>query len=338
MTASRYLLAPFALACGVALGALPAAHAAVTLKTSTMLVRNHDQIIVFYDHFVKPVQAAKGAVRLNMIGGPEITPASKQGRAMQRGVVDMIFGPSSYYGGQVPEARFVALANQDPDALRRNGGWDILEKAFGDKINGHILAWPFFSGSNFYTFVNFEPKLSKKTGVDFSGISFRSNATYKALVQALHATPVTVSPSDIYTGMQRGVIKGLMYPEGGITALGWQAFVKYRIEPGFWHSTSMLVINKDKWASLSHAEKTFLNKMAKQFEDQSSAALRKRADIDNAKVFKSGVKHFPLKGVYRDAYLRTAYEAPWAAARKYKHLTVPLEQIKAKLYVPGGGS
>ena len=332
---TRILSAALAFVCSAAITGI--AQAATSIKTSTQLVRNHDQIIVFFDHFVEPLNKAKGPVTINYIGGPETTPSAKQGSAMQRGIVDMIFGPTSYYGGQVPEARVVALSNQSASQLRKNGGMDILQKAFAEKINGHILAWPYFEGSNFYMFLSFKPKLSEKTGVDLSGIPMRSNATYKATLQAMHAIPVTVAPGDIYTGMQRGVIKGVIYPEGGITAAGWHEYVDYRIEPGFWRSTTMLVINNDKWKSLTKAERDFMTRMALKFEQESNAAIRKRGDIDNAKIFKSGVKHLPLEGKVREAYLKTVYGASWEDAKSYKNLTAPLEEIKAKLYVPEAG-
>ena len=58
--------------------ALPAQSAEV-LKVSTALGTKHDQSTVFFDTFMAKMKEDQSLVKLNYIGGPEVTPNRKQG-------------------------------------------------------------------------------------------------------------------------------------------------------------------------------------------------------------------------------------------------------------------
>ena len=71
-----------------------AAQAAVTLKVSTCLAKTHDQVETYFQAFHdKFNEVAKGEAKLHYVGGPEVSPRQKQGPALRRGLVDMIFCP-----------------------------------------------------------------------------------------------------------------------------------------------------------------------------------------------------------------------------------------------------
>ena len=55
--------------------------------------------------FIDKVNAAgEGVVRIEYVGGPEAIPTFDQPEAVRGGVIDMIYGPGSYYPGIVPES------------------------------------------------------------------------------------------------------------------------------------------------------------------------------------------------------------------------------------------
>ena len=68
----------------------PMAQAATTLKVGTGLIKNHDQIVVYFDHFHNPINKAKGSIALRYLGGPEITPRKQLGPAVKRGILDIL--------------------------------------------------------------------------------------------------------------------------------------------------------------------------------------------------------------------------------------------------------
>lgn len=313
--------------------AAPAAEAAKEFKVVTGLARNHDQIEVFFNHFMKPINADKASpITMKYLGGTEITPRKQLGPAIKRGLFDILHSPSSYYAGYVAEGRYAAIANQGHKELRANGAYDALQKAWAKGINARILSWPYWNGTTFHIYLTNEPKLSTETGITLEGQKMRAVSLYIPLLKAMGATPVVISPSEVFTALQRGVVTGLAWPEGAITKYGWQKYIKAKISTGFWRSSTMMVMNLDKYKSLTKAERDYLEAAALKLEDESGPAQRKIIDIDNAKVFAEGVKLIKLDAAHEKAYLSTIFGATWDAAKTDKKLTVPYAQLRSLLY------
>ena len=315
--------------------ALPA-NAATELKVSTALGQKHDQSTAFFETFLKKMKEDEGEVKLNYIGGPEVTPNRKQGSAMKRGLIDIIMSPTTYYSNLQPEAKLTGISNVPPQEWRKNGGFEIFADAWAKRMNGIILGW-----GNFYTTEQFsiwlvdEPKLSKKTGIDLVGKKMRSTALYSPFYKEMGAIPKTISPSEVYTALERGVVSGLAWPEGGVAFRGWQRYIKYRIFPGFFRSTTMATMNKDKFESLSKKAQAQLLAAGLHYENESGAILKEKARIDNEKIRKAGVQDYHLKGEYAKAYIKTILDSSWADAAKRKY-TVPFEVLKSKMYKEAG--
>ena len=326
---SLKIAAAAVMATGFVMTALPAQSS--TVKVSTCQQRNHDHVVVFLNHFLKPANKNNLGLKLKYIGGPEITPFRKQGGLLKRGLIDLIFCPTPYYGADLPEARLPGVHNKSLSEMRKNGAYAMLEKAWNKGLNSHILAWPAFNVSTFDVYTKFKPKLSKKTGLDLSGVKMRSTGLYKPFLRAMNAIPVGISPSDVYTGLERGVVDGMAWPKGSVTKYGWERFLKYKITPNFYGATFMVVINLKKWNSLKQAERDFLSKLSAEYEKNSDKIVAKNLAADEAKLEKAGVKIFALKGEYAKAYLKTIYEAKWKINDKYKY-TVDYKKLKPLMY------
>ena len=319
-----------ALGVWVSVGAVsvaPTANAETTLKVSSCVTKTDDQVKTYLQLFHEPVNKAKNGVTLNYIGGPEITPRTKQGGALKRGLMDMIHCPSSYYAGMVPEARLLLLSNRSPDELRKAGAYKYLQKAWAKGLNARFVSWPHWGGSAFHIYLKEKATLSKKTGLDLKGRRIRSTAAYTPFLRVMGA-------GDLYTALQRGVVAGFAWPEGGIAQRGWQSHVKYRYEPSFWRSSTAVVMNLDKWKSLSQKDKDIIEAAGIDYEQTSGALLRKLADIDNEKVIKAGVEPVVLQGDYAKAYLATINGAVWEFVGKAisDRLSTPFPILKAALY------
>jgi TRAP-type C4-dicarboxylate transport system substrate-binding protein len=308
----------------------------VTLKLSSCLVKNHDQVQSLFKTFVDPINKGSSGLKINYIGGPEVTPFNKQASALQRGLVDLINCPSTYYQGQVPGARMAGVNTTSPADLRKNGGWEMMQEHWKKKINGRILGWGHWEASTFFIYMAKEPKQSEKTGLDLSGMKIRSTGLYTPLLKAMGATPITIAPGDVYAALERGLVDGLAWPEGSVAAYGWQRFLKFKVTPNFYHSTTMTVINDDAYSKLSKAHRDLLDKQGLVYENESNAVLAKLSEIDNAKLVKAGVKDIDLKGNVRKAYLRTIYNAKWADNDKQK-FDFDYKTLKSKMYTEPEG-
>lgn len=313
----------------MAVWALPA-NAATTLKVSTCLQRQHDQIDAYFDTFHKPLNAKKTDLTLRYIGGPEVTPRQKQAPAMKRGIIDVIVCPTPYYGGLLSEARLMGVHNKSLKEIRANGGWDMLQEAWRKGLNSRILGWGGFKASTFYVYTQFKPKLSEKTGLDLTGVKMRSTGLYNPFLKAMNATPINISPGDVYSALERGVVNGLAWPRGSLTRYGWQRFLKYRVQPNFYGATLMVTINLKKYNSLTKAQQKLLDDQGRIYEADSDAILDKKAAIDDAKLRKAGIQEIELKGKVRAAYIKTLYGSKWVENDKLKYI-VDYKKLKSKL-------
>ena len=309
------------------------AQAASTIKVSTCHNKNHDHAEVFFKAFFNPLNNNKIGLKLNYIGGPEITPFRKQGALVKRGLIDMIFCPTPYYGGLLTEARMPGVHNKSLAEMRKNGAWDILQNAWDKGLNARIIAWPAFYASTFHIYTRFEPKISEKTGLDLTGRKMRSTGLYNPLLKAMNALPINISPSDVFTGLQRGVVDGIAWPKGSIGKYGWQKFLKYRISPNFYGATFFVIMNKDKYASLSKKEKALLKKHARAYEKKSDELVREKFKVDEAKLKAAGVKDIKLKGKAATAFLNTVYGAKWAQNDSLKYI-IDYKKLKSLMYQP----
>lgn len=326
MTLGAFVLAAFAFSVLAV-----SAQAAVTLKVSSCLPKNHDQVETYFEAFHKKFnQLAKGEAKIHYIGGPEVSPRKKQGPALKRGLVDMIFCPMGYFEGMVAEAGLTSVTNMSTKELRDNGAIDQLQPVWADKFGARILGWCCY-GVDFHIYTTFKPKESTKTGLDLSGRKMRSTATYNPFFKAMNAIPINMSAAEMYTGLQRGVAEGIAWPEGALSKFGVQKFLKYRVYPGFYRSGSMVIINNKVWSSLSKSVQDKLTQAGLAFEQGSEPILRAKADLDNKKLWASGLQKYELKGEVRKAYLRTVYELAWDV-RKDKQYTIPFAKLKEKMY------
>lgn len=314
---------------------LVSAHAAEELKVSTALGQKHDQSKAFFGTFFEEMKRDESLVRLKYIGGPEVTPNRKQGAAMKRGLIDIIMSPTTYYSNIVPEARLTGISNVSPQEWRENGGYDLMSKVWADKLNAVILGWGNFYGFNqFYIWLKEKPQPSRVTGLDLKGLKVRTTPLYTPFFKAMGAITKNIAPAEVYTALERGVVDGLAWPEGGVAFRGWQRFIKYRVGPGFFRSTTMVTMNKDRFDKLPKQARDQLVAAGIGYERTSGAMLQRLAAADNAKIFAEGVQDYTLPGEYGEAFSRTILNANWAdaAARKY---SVDFELLKSKMVKPG---
>jgi len=330
MKIRRYLVA-MALTVAPALFSISPASAVETIKLTTCLPRTDGLVTAFMDVYVKPfAKAAKGIARIKYIGGPEVTPRTKQASALQRGLMDMIFCPASYYSGNVLEAKLLPVGNVPVWELRKNGAMDMLQHAWGEILKARIISYC-CNETPFHIYLTKEPKFLANGNIDLSGLKLRSTALYNAPFKALGSTPITMAAPEIYTGLQRGVVSGFGWPETSVVALGVKDLVKYKIEPGFFRGTNVAIMNLDRYRALSAKARAIVDKVGEQFERDSIPYMKKLVAKDVGKLKQAGMKIVALSGPGKKAFLKTLYDAAWQDMEGRKYV-VDFKKLKSLMY------
>lgn len=316
---NRILRNAVAVAATTALTGLGAfgAQAQVTINAQTALPTQHTLSKSFIKHFIDVVNKdSSGAVKVNLLGGPEITPANRAGQAIQRGVIDMLFIPAAYLSGVVPEAQAMMLQDVGIDKLHADGAFDNYAKIYETRLHAHLLAWSETGpGSGYYLYTNKKPPM-KDGVVDLTGFAMRSTGAYRPLELALNASTVQIASGDVPTGLDRGVIQGFGWPTVGLASIGLVPKVKYRIEPKFYSLADVVLVSDRAWNSLPADAQAELTKIAREYEHSSVDEIVKQNQADVAVADKAGVQAVKMAGADGKKYLRTASDAMWAEIGK----------------------
>src|SRR5512142_180562 len=76
----------------------------ITLKMVTFLPKDDVNLTAWWAYVEEVNKRANGELVIKFTGGPEAIPSFKQFDAVRSGVVDMVYGCESYYGGAVTGA------------------------------------------------------------------------------------------------------------------------------------------------------------------------------------------------------------------------------------------
>lgn len=313
-----------ALAVSALLAASPAGAKEVVLKAVTAF-QPGTLINLPFENFVKKVnEEGKGLVQIDVMGGPSAIPPFELGNAVQSGVIDMAFNTTAFYANLLPEGGALKLSDYTMQELRENGGWEYLNELHNKKMNVWFLAAT-GDGVPFHLYVN---KPVEKA--DLKGLNLRVTPVYRAFFEKLGAASIQTPPSEVYTALERGVVDGYGWPIQGVLDLGWHQVTKARVDPGFYDVDVNVLINLDKWKSLTDEQRAFLNKMGTWLE----AANANNEQINQQEIKKqadAGMVVYTLEGAEREKWLDTAREAGWAQVLDVAPETGPrLRELLAK--------
>jgi TRAP-type C4-dicarboxylate transport system substrate-binding protein len=299
------------LAAAMMLGGLGAASAPETLRALSML----PQPVAYTQSFLKFIdrvnEAGQDVVQIEFIGGPEAIPTFDQPEAVRAGVIDIIYGPASYYPGIVPETDALVGSNVTPMEKRANGGIDLLNRIHQEKMNVYYLGHP-DGGIQFHIYMTEEPQLKDDGLPDMSGVKLRGAPIYREFfTDYLGATFVQVNIPEVYTALERGTVDGLGWPSIGVMDLSWDNFLKYRIDPGYFQTDLSILINLDRWNELSDEAKQILQDTAIVWEEESYEQLQAMRAEEDAEMKKRGMQVVELAPAAAAAYLNAAYEEAW---------------------------
>jgi len=293
------------------------------------LAESNPLTMSFLQNFVTPLnKAGKGVLTVKYVGGPDVVPPNKGHAAVQRGQFDLLNCPVSYYIGAVPEGYAMLASNVPVSELRKNGGWELLNEAFNKKAGAQLVAWA-EQGTPYNIYLTVKPKFDKDGVPDLSGTKMRTTGTYRPLFRALGASTIGMKASEIYTGLERGVVQGFGWPVTGVPGLGLHKLVKYRIQPPFYATNQSTTMNLAKWKALTKAQKDVLMKAVADYEKTSPPFMQTWVDKDDAVLKKAGVEEIVLKGKAADKYLSIAYEEIWKQLAERSEYS---DKLRAKLY------
>lgn len=327
----RITMQKLAIATAVAVFLATPVHAEVELKAVSSLPTTSPETKFFIEDFVNSLnKRGKGTIQIKFLGGPEVNPPRTALAGLERGLFDVVYGPASYYAGTLPELLSISGSNQPVEVVRSNGGIELLNRFWEKKSGVRILAW-LGSATPMHLYLTRKPEITA-SGPSLTGMKIRSSPTYRALLTDLGGTPVGMKISDIYAGLERGLIQGVAFPRTGIPALGISRMVKYRIDPGFYRMNIVIIGDVDKVDGLPKAARDMLFSSALAHEKASIKMSNDAAVRELGELQKQGMQVIDLPQEGASRYLTKAYDIMWDRIAKDAPENAP--QLKAKFYKP----
>lgn len=283
-----------------------AANAAeIKLKAASFLPTRIIFAKFFGDWVTQVNKQCAGKVKISVVG-PAAIKSLEQWNAVKSGVVDMHYGPATYYKGTAIEAGVTDLATNEMTDQRQNGAWAMLNDLHNKKMNTQYMT-QIIQGVQFYVYTTKPSKDGR-----FEGFRLRSVPIYDAFFKWLGAQPVRMGGPAVYTALERKVVDGLGWPLWGVTGFSWDKFIKYRHGPGFYSAGVNILTNLDKWRSMSNEQRACLTQQAIWLEGEWPKWREAANSKEQAGQDKAGIKYVDMGKAFADK----AIELYWADLRQ----------------------
>lgn len=259
-----------------------------------------------FEAFIARVnETGKGVVQIEYVGGPEAVPPFELGTSVSTGVVDIANDTTAFYTNLLPTGDALHLATNTVQDQRANGCFDKIDALHQEQMNVKYLAR---TGDH----IQFHIYTTKPVeGLDLTGFTIRTTPVYRALLEALGATPVRTAPGEVYTALERGSIDGYGWPVQGVLDLGWDEQTKYRVDPGFYQVDVNFLVNLDRWNALPEEAKKVLEEAATWIEAKNADNIAINAE-EAGKQAAAGIEVINFEGETAEKYLAMAQDSGWA--------------------------
>jgi TRAP-type C4-dicarboxylate transport system substrate-binding protein len=115
-----------------------------------------------------------------------------------------------------------------------------------------------------------------------------SSAEQGEVLKQLGATPVTLTPPDVPSGLQSGVVSGVLTASAG-GGLQWRDFFTHNYRLGVNWTNSMFIVNKGVWDKLSKDDQAKLSKVAVAAAESIESELRNTEDSSTEQFKRTGM-------------------------------------------------
>ena len=298
----------------------------VTLKAVSAFPQNNKMNDAFWMLQKKVKEKSKGQLEIAWGGGPEAIPTFQLVEALRNGVVDLAWTAHTFNVAQLTVAEGAKLSKLTPWKEREKGVFDFYQKVYQTKLNAYFLG----RGTPGLTYNLYTTVPVKNIG-DFKGMTIRVTPAYKVFVEALGAAPVTTDPGEVFTSLERKMVRGYGWPSLGISDFGWDEVTKFVIEPAFYQVDVIALVHINAWNKLPKDLQDGLNVSMQEVEREALEHFAKLISQDREKIKKKGVQEIRLSGEEGEKYLQTAYESSWKEVlRKDPQLGAQLRDLLTK--------
>ncbi len=276
----------------------------IRLRMSTAFTLTSDQEVGARLFLEMVEERLADRVRIEYVGGPESINPFELAEAVRSGVVDIGGLPGSYFSNMVPETGAMYLSQVSPEEERANGAFELFGEAIRAGAGAHYIG----RYNTSYRF-NFYSATPIRTMAEFQGVTFRSSPVYRSFLLALGATPITMPHSEVYTGLERGMIQAIGLTDFGVLERGWNDLLRYVIDPSFYGSDQVFIVNAAAWDRLPLDVREVITEIMVEVEFESGIVLQEIIDQERIDLVEAGMQVLTIPN--EGEFVEMAYESAW---------------------------
>lgn len=281
----------------------------VELKLVSMYGATHSSTTGWGKVFVDTVsRISSGHLTIKWLGGSEVIPSLDLPEAVSKGMVDIVITSSSYGDALVPGAGANSLCLLSPQHERETGYYSLYNQMMST-VNIRHLGRPDYPSTR----VLFLNRAIEKPG-DLKGVSLRSIAVDKPLVDAMGAIPISMPVGDIYGALERGVIEGVFMSWQTAADSSWYEVTTHILDHNLYLGGGQIVLwmNLDTFNKLPRQSQEWLETAASEAE-KFAESYWDQVTVEKRNLFISkGVKLITFSNSNYNWYISTFYDGSWS--------------------------
>ena len=225
-------------------------------------------------------EATQGRVKIEMYHGGVLGSFADSISMVENGICDIVWTSVSMFAGYFPYSEVFQLPMLGYETAQdyTDAWWDMME-AFPEIYEyemGDYILWMAHACPAASLGVN----TSVNSLADLKGLNLRAAAGPVASMATLWgANPVSMSPADMYLGMQKGVIDGYLFDGAGINTWGLAELSETILDFGLSTSMAYIFINEDAWNKITPEDQEIIMEVGRRVGSQTGATyMQNEAD------------------------------------------------------------
>ncbi len=202
-------------------------------------------------------KASNGTIKVTIYPSQQLGKAFDHYNMARDGIVDISHVNPGYEPGRFPIVAAVELPFIFNNSKEGSAAMDEWYRKYADKEMKDVKYCLMFAhdpGTFHFT------KKKVQSPSDMSGMKFRpANAVIASWMRSLGATNVQAAAPEIRDVLEKGVADGAGSPWGSISLFGIDKVTQFHIDAPIYVSEQVWVLNKDKYNSLSPAQKKVMD-------------------------------------------------------------------------------
>lgn len=218
--------------------------------------------------FAETLNGSNAGLKAVVFPGAQMGQERELSEAVHYGTVDMSLTSSSFFNKWVPALgfEFMPFLFKDPAHVQRALGPEgpvtaAVRKVLAEKSNVYLLGYLDFG---FRDFATRSKQITKPE--DLANMKMRAPEvwTWIRMYELLGAKPTPITWGEVYTALRAGVADGLDAATSNIWDQKFYEVTKYVTKAGVIDTSMMLTINKKVFEALSPAQRTAVQKAARE--------------------------------------------------------------------------